>query len=115
MTPIKEAFEALLPEPAGFRTRYRSEPEMIGHYPWTYADVERRRPKYDRPQCEYENLYTADQMRQMFEAATELAAKLVEDTDVVEARDSQYAQLGDAAATRDAIAAAIRAAGGAKA
>lgn len=51
-----------LPEPAGFRTRYRSEPEMIGHYPWTYAGAERRRRKYDRPECEYEDLFTADQM-----------------------------------------------------
>ena len=50
-----------LPEPAGFRTRYRSEPGMIGHYPWTYADQRRR--KYDRPECEYEDLFTAEQLR----------------------------------------------------
>lgn len=50
-----------LPEPAGFRTRYRSEPGMIGHYPWTYADQGRRR--IERPSCEYEDLFTADQVR----------------------------------------------------
>jgi hypothetical protein len=50
-----------LPAPAGFRTRYRSEPGMIGHYPWTYADAGRR--KGDRPECDYEDLFTADQMR----------------------------------------------------
>ena len=101
-----EAFEALMPEPCGFRTRYRSEPEMIGHYPWTYADAERRGAKYDRPECEYENLYTADQMRAAIQAATERAAKAVEGvrtyaaiTHVVEAE------------TRRRCAAAIRAGG----
>lgn len=67
--------EALMPEPVGFRTRYRSEPEMIGHYPWTYADAQRRRRKYDRPENEYEDLYTAEQMRAMFDAATERATE----------------------------------------
>lgn len=58
-------------------------------------------------------LYTADQMRAMFDAATERAAKMVEDTDTVEVRgpNSMYCQLGDAAATRAACAAAIRAGG----
>lgn len=106
MTPTNEAFETLMPEPAGFRTRYRSEPDMIGHYPWTYAEIERRRPKYDRPECEYENLYTAAQMRQMFDAATERAAKVVE----------QVGPQGGALALVTAgFAAAIRGAGGAKA
>lgn len=50
----------VLPEPVGFRSRYRSEPGMIGHYPWTYADHRRR--KYDRPECEYEDLFTAEQV-----------------------------------------------------
>jgi hypothetical protein len=49
-----------LPEPVGFRARYRSEPGMIGHYPWTYADQRRR--LFERPSCEYEDLYTSDQM-----------------------------------------------------
>jgi len=57
----------LLPEPAGFRTRYRSEPGMIGHYPWTYADAGRRRG--NRPECEYEDLFTAEQMRTAVDAA----------------------------------------------
>jgi hypothetical protein len=47
--------------PAGFRTRYRSEPGMIGHYPWTYADAGRR--KGNRTECEYEDPFTADQVR----------------------------------------------------
>lgn len=50
-----------LPEPAGFRARYRSEPGMIGHYPWAYADQRRRR--VDRPEHETQDLYTTDQMR----------------------------------------------------
>lgn len=70
-----EAFEALMPDSVGFRTRHRSEPEMIGHYPWTYSDARRR--LYDRPAFEYEDLYTAAQMRAMFDAATERAAKQV--------------------------------------
>lgn len=58
-----------LVEPAGFRTRYRSEPGMIGHYPWTYADQRRRRVA--RPECETEDLYTADQVRAMLAAERE--------------------------------------------
>lgn len=50
-----------LPIPAGFRTRYRSEPGMIGHYPWAYADQRRRHAA--RPEHETQDLYTADQMR----------------------------------------------------
>lgn len=49
-----------LPVPAGFRTRYRSEPGMLGHYPWTYADQGRRR--IDRPQHESESLFTEAQV-----------------------------------------------------
>ncbi len=56
-----------LPEPDGFRTRYRSEPGMIGHYPWTYADHSRR--KYDRPGCEYEDLITVEKARAYAAAA----------------------------------------------
>jgi len=53
--------EVVLPEPAGYRTRYTSEPGMIGHYPWTYADQSRRRT--DRPGYDYEDLFTAAQVR----------------------------------------------------
>ena len=63
-------------EAAGYRTRYRSEPGMIGHYPWTYADQSRRRA--DRPSCEYEDLYTADQVRALLAAERERCAKLAE-------------------------------------
>lgn len=63
--------------PAGFRTRYRSEPGMIGHYPWTYADAGRR--KGNRPECEYEDLFTTDQMRAAVAAERERCAKLCED------------------------------------
>lgn len=69
--------EALpLPEPAGFRTRYRSEPGMIGNYPWTYADQRKRR--VDRPEHETEDLYTADQVRSMLAAERERCAEIVE-------------------------------------
>ena len=63
-----------LPEPAGFRTRYRSEPGMIGHYPWTYADAGRR--KGNRPECEYEDLFTADQMRAVSAAGRKRCAAI---------------------------------------
>ena len=69
------------PEPAGFRTRYRSEPGMIGHYPWTYADQGRRR--IERPSCEYEDLFTADQVRAVVAAERErmcVAIKAADDT-----------------------------------
>jgi len=100
MTPATEAFDALMPEPIGFRTRYRGEPEMIGHYPWTYADAARRRRKYDRPACEYEDLYTADQMREAIRAATERAAKLCDEHGewYFENHDSQASQAADACA-----------------
>ena len=83
MTPEqKPAFppdlEALMPEPAGFRTRYRSEPGMIGDYPWTYADIKLRRRRNDHPGYEYEDLYTATQMREAILAATERAATICE-------------------------------------
>lgn len=65
MTSIEQT-KVALPEPAGFRTRYRSEPGMIGYYPWTYADHQRR--KYDRPECEYENLFTECQVRELIAA-----------------------------------------------
>lgn len=69
------------PAPAGFRTRYRSDPGMVGHYPWTYADAGRR--KGNRPECEYEDLFTADQMRayaaQEVAAERQRCAKLCED------------------------------------
>lgn len=63
-----------LPEPAGFRTRYRSEPGMIGHYPWTYADQGRRR--VDRPQHESESLYTEEQVRQLLAVERERCLRL---------------------------------------
>jgi hypothetical protein len=62
------------PEPAGFRTRYRSEPGMIGHYPWTYSDQARRRA--DRPEHEYENLYTEDQVMALLAAERERCAAI---------------------------------------
>lgn len=65
-----------LPAPAGFRTRYRSEPGMIGHYPWSYADHSRRR--VDRPEHEYEDLYTAEQVRACAEAAVAAQAAELE-------------------------------------
>lgn len=63
-----------MPEPAGFRTRHRSAPGMLGHYPWDYSDPRRR--LYDRPNSEYEDLFTADQVREAMQTATERTAKL---------------------------------------
>ena len=67
-------------KPAGFRTRYRSDPGMIGHYPWTYEDIGQRRTT-DRPSCEYEDFYTADQMRAAVAAAVEQCAVLCDADD----------------------------------
>ena len=50
-----------LPEPVACRTRYRSEPGMIGHYPWTYSDKQRKWTI--RATLEHETLHSADQMR----------------------------------------------------
>lgn len=50
-----------LPEPVGFRMRYRSEPGMVGHYPWTYADHRRRQA--DRPEHEREDLFNTAQLK----------------------------------------------------
>ena len=69
-----------LPEPVGFRTRYRSEPGMIGHYPWTYADQSRRR--VNRREHETEDLYTADQMRAAVAAERERCAGMAENYDL---------------------------------
>jgi hypothetical protein len=95
-----EAFDALMPEPECYRNywdegiTYSSEKEGITN----------------------EALYSADQMRTamqaVWDAATEWAAKVVEGTEIIEASNTQYAQLGDAVATREACAAAIRASGG---
>ena len=53
---LKQAAIKATPGPVAFRTRYRSEPGMIGHYPWTYAGIER--DKNRRPQYDYEVLYS---------------------------------------------------------
>lgn len=88
--PLAQGQAGEMPEPVGFRSRYRSEPEMIGHYPWTYADSERRRRKYDRPECDYEDLYTAEQMREYATAA-------------LQAKDAEVARLKADAGTVAAI------------
>ena len=80
--PVRPGAEApTLPEPAGFRTRYRSEPGMIGHYSWAYADAGRR--KGNRPECEYEDLFTAEQMRTAVEAARMAGVRSVQEQTAV--------------------------------
>ena len=101
MTKLPAELEALMPEPATHR--YMSH----GHSSrWQLAG------KAVPPDAE--PLFTADQVRQAMLDATERAAKKVEDTDVVDVAgpNSYYCQLGDAAATRAACAAAIRGDGG---
>jgi hypothetical protein len=51
---------------------------MIGHYPWTYADQHRR--KYDRPECEYEDLFTAEQLRAAVAEERERCARICDTT-----------------------------------
>jgi hypothetical protein len=43
-------------QPVAWRTRYRSEPGMIGHYPWTYTE---RIRGMRQEQYEYEPLYAS--------------------------------------------------------
>jgi hypothetical protein len=43
-------------EPVAWRIRYRSEPGMIGHYPWSYTE---RKPKTPRPEHEVEPVYAS--------------------------------------------------------
>jgi len=85
MSTIRDEFEALLPEPA-FRG-------LAPHPAWPF-------PKRD--------YYTADQMRAMFDAATERAAKLCEK----EAETHALIWQGGASIACDDCAAAIRAKGG---
>ncbi len=70
-----------LPEPVGFRVRVRGETGMIGHYPWTYCDA-RRRERTPRQDCEYDDLYAADQMHAhaaAVSAAKDARIKVLED------------------------------------
>lgn len=46
-------------QPVAWRIRYRSEPGMIGHYPWSYTE---RKRAAERPECESEQLFTAAQL-----------------------------------------------------
>ena len=64
-----------LPEPVAWRTRYRSEPGMIGHYPWTYTE---RRRGAERPEHEWEQLHTEQQLRTLLATGGQaLAVKLL--------------------------------------
>ena len=63
-------------EPAANRVRYRSEPGMIGHYPWSYSD---RRPRRVHPGYESQDLYTADQINaRVAELQAEKDARIAE-------------------------------------
>ena len=56
-----------LPEPKAWRTRHKSEPGMMGHYPWTYTG---RKPMRSMAgSFETENLYTAEQVRAAIQQA----------------------------------------------
>lgn len=54
-------------EPVAWRVRYRSEPGMLGHYPWTYTDRKPRRP--NDATNEVEPVYAASQVQAMLAAA----------------------------------------------
>jgi hypothetical protein len=94
MTKLHPDLEALMPEPS-FRLKWI---EPLAAY------------RVSKPNIGDADCYTATQMREAILAATERAAKLAEGTDVVDVAgpNSYYCQLGDAAATRAACAAAIR-------
>ena len=60
-----------MPPASAWRTRYRSEPGMIGHYPWTYTDSELRTRRVDQQNYEVEPLYTAAQLQEAARQAME--------------------------------------------
>jgi hypothetical protein len=68
-------------KPVAWRIRYRSEPGMIGHYPWSYTERERA---IERPECDVEQLFTASQLAAEVERAVaaerERIATMVEQT-----------------------------------
>ncbi len=83
--------------PAGFRTRYRSEPGMIGHYPWTYADEGRRRQS--RPEYETEDLYTLHQAAaKVVQAVLDEREACAKACDAVAAEWATFHQVAPAAA-----------------
>ena len=66
------AVPAGMPEPAAWRIRYRSEPGMLGHYPWTYTD---RKPRWQNDTAhEVEPVFTAAQVQAMLAAHVPVAA-----------------------------------------
>jgi len=109
MTTLPPDLEALMPEPCGYLTDW---PAIDGGRRKLFGPT---RTAGDALAFKVDPLFTADQVRAAILAATERAAKVAEDTDVVDVQgpNSYYCQLGDAAATRDACAAAIRGGGGA--
>lgn len=53
---LSQPVQAVKAEPVAWRMRYRSEPGMLGHYPWTYTE---RIRGIRLGQYEYEPLYAA--------------------------------------------------------
>lgn len=93
MTTTNEAFEALMPEPVGRIYGYVSGRARVEWF---------RRPGENR-----DPLYTVDQMRAMFDAATERAAAICNN----EAEDHAALKNMQASIGCDGCAAAIRAGG----
>lgn len=52
----KRSAPAVSGEAVAYRTRYRSEPGMIGHYPWSYTERKPRFPNHEKT-IEVEPLY----------------------------------------------------------
>ena len=76
------------PEPDAFRTRYRSEPGMIGHYPWSYVDAGRK--KALNASCEYEDLFGEEKVDTLVAAArAPLLARIAEFEATLRAVDSR--------------------------
>lgn len=104
MTPTNEAFEALMPQPFDHLYEFAS--------PFGGTTLRESASEYNgnRPKRSIA-LYTADQMRRMFDDTTERAAKLCEST-YPELRDGELVQLPCFDSVLD-CAAAIRGDGGA--
>lgn len=88
-----------MPQPAVWRVRYHDEPNMIGHYPWSYAES---MPKFGfNPLYETETLITTEQAEGY--AAARVREALEETADNVLASDPLATRRGLAAAIRASI------------
>lgn len=68
-----------MPEPVAWRSKYKSEPGMIGQYPWSYVERSLRQPALNNYDIEalitttQAEAYAAARVREALEEAAEIA------------------------------------------